>query len=69
MDIAFSTVAPLSVINAADNCESCSGTGFDYLSSTSVRRLVESKQSYDIEGYRAEGVIVEDNVKLRHSAE
>ena len=69
VDVAFSTVAPLSVINAAEHCESCSGTGFDFLSSSSIRRLVESKQSYDIEGYRAEGVIVEDNMKLRYRAE
>lgn len=67
--MAFSTVATLSLVNS-DGCESCtySGAGYEYWDSESIHRLVDKKQAFHLEGYSAEGVIVEDDVRLSFNA-
>ena len=66
IDVAFSTVSTLSVINSQE-CDGCKtyGSGYDYQASSSIKKVVDRKMHYTIEGEVAEGVIVEDNVRLQ----
>lgn len=66
VNVAFSTVSTLSVINTQE-CDGCKsfGAGYDYQASSTVKKVVDRKMQYAIEGEVAEGVIVEDNVRLR----
>lgn len=62
--MAFSTVSTLSVVNT-QGCDGCKyDSGFDYQASSTVKKIVDRKMHYMIEGEVAEGVIVEDNVRL-----
>ena len=56
--VAFSTSSTISVINAKD-CTGCArNTGFDFMSSFSIHKIVDKHLRYLIGGYLAQGVLV-----------
>lgn len=63
LKVAFSTASTVSVINSND-CDGCKTSGFDYLSSFSIHKVLAKHIQYLIGGSMAEGVLVQDDLKL-----
>lgn len=63
LKVAFSTAATTSVINAKD-CQGCTTAGFDFVQSFSIHKVLAKHISYHIGGYIAQGVLVQDDLKL-----
>lgn len=61
--VSFSTVSTISVINSKD-CTGCyRDTGFDYMDSFSLRKIMDKHMRYLIGGYVAQGILAQDDLK------
>ena len=61
--LAFSTASPVSVVNS-QNCDGCdeSSYGYEYQSSHSIRKIHDKMVNLNIEGEKASGVLVYDDL-------
>ena len=66
--LAFSTASPVSVVNSP-NCEGCdqSSFGFEYQKSHSIRKIHDQMVDIKIEGQKASGVLVHDDLYFDES--
>jgi hypothetical protein len=68
LTVAFSTSSTISVINSKD-CTGCAQpTGFDFMKSFSIRKVVDKHLRYLVGGYLAQGVLVQDDLKVSRNS-